>query len=185
MARWEDARQRVKRTQVSVRVPMASDLVDEHERLAGDLRRAREADEHSNVDPTAPGIAERMQDLERQIADSEWEFSFVGIGRGEYTRLLGEHKPTPAQTELANQNGLTLEFNSDTFPPALLARSAVRVVMADGEVVEGVDWREIWDTWSLGQTTRIWRTCLAANSGVAETPKSVAASAVMLASGRS
>jgi hypothetical protein len=180
---WAQAKQQVKHTQVSCTIPSRADLADEHELLCVELVAARAADEEQNRDPVAPAIAQRIRDLEVEIAASAWTFTFRGLARQKYRRLLMMFPPSAEQAERLKELGLVAEYDDEKFPPAVLAASCVRVeIAATKEAVEGVDWAEIWDEWSTGQTTRLWRTCLAANTGVADVPKSAAASAVILAS---
>lgn len=189
MGSWAALKEKHKRTQVSVVIPMAADLADEHDLLAAQLRRARDEDEQEARDPQAPLIAQRMLDLEAEIRASEVTFTFQAISRSAYRQLLAKHKPTETQQAEAERQGVTdpLDYNLDTFPPALFAACAVRVVDAAGDEtpVSDIDWAELWTEWSNGQTTRLWRTCLLVNAAVADTPKSVAASAVMAGSATS
>jgi len=183
---WAEARGQMVQALESCTIPSRADLVDRHEQLADALRVARAGDEEHNRDPLAPAIAEQIRDLEQQIAASEWRFTFRGIGRRPYRRLVAEHPPRPDQVAAAKEAGLVAEFDDETFPPALMAAAAASVtIVATGEQVEGVDWEEIWADWSIGQTTRLWRTCLVANTGVADVPKSAAASAVLASSATS
>lgn len=188
MASWADIKAKHRRTRVSVAIPMAADLADEHGRLAVELKRARDEDEQHNRDPQAPLIAQRMLDLEVEIRASEVTFTFEAIGRGAKRQLLRKHQPTDAQRDEASSQGVDdIAFNIDTYPPALLAASCVQVVDAAGDSVDvaDIDWVEIWGDWNEGQLQRLWRACLAADAGVADTPKSTAASALISASGKS
>ncbi len=185
MAKWSDVRDRAKRPRDFATVATAQDLCNEHARLEVALKHARDVDEQSNEDDTAPAIAARMLELEEQIAASEWTFTFEALERGAYRRLLAAHRPTEEQATVASEAGFTQLYDSETYPPALMAKSAVSVTMADGEEIEGVDWAEIWETWSTGQVAKIWAACQAANAGVADVPKSTAASVLIAGSAKS
>lgn len=184
MVAWSDARGQVRRTQGSETIPTAADLVDEHELLEQQLRRAR-GDESRDRSAEIGRIAARLVELEEQIRASEWTFTFVALEKGKYRALARAHAPTEDQKTEAAEQQLRLYWNPDTFPQALLAASCLRVVTASGDRVEGIDWDELWDTWGNGPTARLWRLCLAVNDGVAEAPKSTAASALTASSEKS
>jgi hypothetical protein len=78
--------------------------------------------------------------------DQEATFLFRSIGAKEWELLVSKHKPTNAQ----RADGAS--FNSDTFPPALLARVCVEPEMSEE------DWSEIWDSpdWSRGEITDLY-----------------------------
>lgn len=169
-ASWADLKKQHRNTRQSTRVTLRGDLLDEVERLEADMRREAEIDKWQNRDPVALQIAKAIQVLEEQARESEVEFTFEALGRGEYAKLIAAHRPTAAQKELY---GEYLEWNADTFPPALLAASCAEPAELAGNLAE---WTEIHTTWSNGQVTRIWNTCVLANAGVADTPKSLEAS---------
>jgi hypothetical protein len=68
-------------------------------------------------------------------------FLFRSIGAKEWELLVSKHKPTNAQRADGQP------FNTDTFPPALLARVCVDPAMAEEE------WSEIWTSpdWNRGE----------------------------------
>jgi len=187
---WEELNARNVNTVVSVTVPLRGDLADEHDRLGEQLRREKEADEAENRIPVAPQTAERMQEVEAEARASEATFSFRSVGRGAYRQLVSKHPASAAAedvTAAAEKAGVGLLWNPDTFPPALLAASCLRIETAAGEVVDiaTVDWMQLWQEWSSGVTERLWRACQAANAGVGDAPKSVAASATIASSAKS
>lgn len=77
---------------------------------------------------------------------TELSFLFQSIGAKEWELLVSKHKPTPAQRA---DNAV---FNTDTFPPALLARVCVEPAMSEE------DWLEIWESpdWNRGEISRIY-----------------------------
>lgn len=185
---WADITAKHQRTVVSETIALASDLADEHDRLGDQLVQARIDDERENRDAVAPQIARRMEDLAEALRASEVTFTFQAMGRSAYRRLMLEHPPTREQQETAGEFGVgRLEHNNDTYPPALLKACCIGVMDADGEVVDvgTIDWVDLWDTWSHGQTQRLWRACVAANTAVADAPKPVAGSAPTRGSRRS
>lgn len=184
MVAWSQAREQVRRTQGSETIPTAADLVDEHELLERELRQVR-ADESRDRSTDIGRIAARLIELEEQIRASEWTFTFVALEKSRYRALTRAHPPTDEQKAEAAEQQLRLYWNPETFPQALLGASCLRVVTAAGERVEGIDWSELWETWGNGPTARLWRLCLAVNEGVAEAPKSTAASALTASSEKS
>ena len=68
-------------------------------------------------------------------------FLFRSIGAKEWELMVSKHKPT------SDQRADGQPFNTDTFPPALLARVCVDPVITEDE------WREIWGSpdWSRGE----------------------------------
>jgi hypothetical protein len=76
-----------------------------------------------------------------RLGDDEMSFLFRSIGAKEWDLLVSKHPPTNAQRADGNP------FNTDTFPPALMARVCVEPVLSSEE------WTEIWesDTWSRGE----------------------------------
>jgi len=176
---WADIKDAHQRTHVSTTVALAAAAADEYDRLEEELPAVRQADAQENRDALAPGIARRMEDLAAQLRESQVTFTFRGLGRAAYRRLLLEHPATKDQADAAGEFGVgALEYNVDTFPPQLLKACCVGLMDSGGDVVDvgEIDWSEVWDTWSHGQTQRLWRACVAANTAVADVPKSVAGS---------
>lgn len=142
------------------------------------MMQERSEDAKLNREPRHVATAARILELQQEMADSEVEFRFRGIGRKAYGAMLREHPPTADQKAEADQAKMMLLFNPDTFPPALMAASCVTPESASVE-----SFQAIWDGWSEGQTVELWRACLAVNQGSAETPpKSLTASVAVNAS---
>lgn len=161
-------------TKVRVSVCLNSDLVIEIGRLEQELTAEKAIDRRTNRIAKAPAIAERIMELKEQATAAEVEFVFQGIGRRAYTDLRAKHPATEEQRAEAQRQGLDIEFNIDTFPPALMARACVEPTGTSQEW-----WARKYDEWTVGQTTRLWSACLAAQAGVAEVPKALEASAMM------
>jgi hypothetical protein len=161
-------------TKARTTICLDSDLVLEIERLERQRLREERLDAIDNRAAVAPGIAARIDELREQAKAAEVEFVFQGLGRGAYTDLLRAHPPTPEQETDA---GAQLLWNTDTFPPALMAAACVEPTGTDLAW-----WTRKYDDWGVGQVTRLWQTCMAAQAGVVEVPKAVAASEVTLGS---
>jgi hypothetical protein len=177
-ASWAQLKKLRRNTVKSVRLTLRGDLLDEVELLEEHLRREQEKDEWENREPVAPKIAAQIQELEAEARESETVFKFEGLGQGEFAVLQAAH---PATEEVRKKLGLpedqSLEWNPETFPPALMAASCIEPLELKGNVEE---WTEIQQTWSNGQVNRLWGACLSANMMVAETPKSARASEITL-----
>jgi hypothetical protein len=170
-----------KPVQRTVRIPMRADLVDEISVLEQQARRERDIDARENRDPVAPRLAERIRELDDQLAASEVAFTFRGIGRRAYQALIAAHPPTDEQQASARDAGVVLSYNPDTFPPALLAAACI---LPEGATL--ADMTDIWETWSEGQASQLWTAVLTANMGSADVgPKSLIASEILAGSAKS
>lgn len=143
-----------------------SRLTLEIERLEAVLTVALKQDDQSNEPDKAPAIADRILELQAQAQAADVEFVFEGLGRRAYTDLVRQHPPTDEQKKLAEAAGGSAQWNAETFPPALLAASCSSVDGADEAW-----WAQRWETWTTGQITRLWNSCLHAQIGVNEVPK--------------
>jgi hypothetical protein len=182
---WAEAKKAHRNTVLSTTITLRGDLVDEVDRLEEEMVEAAKVDKTENREPEAPRIAERIQDIEREAAESEVEFTFRGLGRGQFAKLIADHPPR-ADGERDLFEATDLPYNAETFPPALMAMCCISPAelagdLGNGKIDEQVlgEWREIHDEWNAGQVTDLWRTCLATNTGVGTTPKSRAASALL------
>jgi hypothetical protein len=162
------------------RVPMDAAVVVELEELEDQLLQ-RQTDEAGDMAPSAEtvALAERIAALAEQAEASEVEFVFRGIGNKPYLDLEAAHPPTPEQIQRFRDLRLgPLQFNPETFPPALLAASLESPTGATVELFV-----EIRETWANGPWQRLWQTCGRANQAVNDIPKSLLASVTLLASG--
>lgn len=155
----------------SARVTLRADLLATHAQLKADYQVALRGDLAENRLPEAPAIAARIGEIEAEIGDSEFTFTFEALPRGRYIALIGEHPPREEDTAAG------LPFNSETFTPALLAACAVEPEMSDDEAVAVID------RLSPGQFDKVWNALMAVNLGDDAAPKSVLRSAVEAESG--
>jgi len=160
-------------TKVRASVCLDSDLVLEIQRLEEKMRAEDSIDKRTNRTPVAPAIAAQVVELRDQAAAAEVEFVFAGVGRRVYTDLRKAHPPTDEHKKAAEDVGQAIEFNPDTFPPALMAASCL-----EPEGTTEAWWARKYDEWTVGQLERLWRACLAAQGGVVEVPKVLDASAM-------
>lgn len=147
---------------------------------AAALEAKRLADELATVDEKSKAALTRRMKAAEQKAGAI-TFAFVGVGRARHALILAENPPTKAQKKAAPA-GMVPRYNLDTFPPALLAEACHEPAELHGDVDA---WTEIYNEWSDGQTSALWNACLAAQAGVNDAPKSVAASAALASSANS
>lgn len=175
---WDKVAGEHRHVEHSVRIPMRADLPDQIAQLEAAAKRAAEVDKWENRLPVALQLAERIQELEQELADSEVLFTFRALGRGEGRALVAEHPPTEEQQEQAALEGRRLAWNPDTYPPALIAASCIAPA---GITLEHAT--EVWQEWSEGQVAQLWQACLAVNAGSVDVgPKSEIASAILTGS---
>lgn len=93
--------------------------------------------------------------LYEKAADTAVTFVFGDIGRKLFDTLVQEHPPTKAQKEqIAELGGGILEYNLETFPPALIAAAAIDPEMdLDDATV-------IFNTWSSGDAEILFTVAL-------------------------
>ncbi len=145
----------------TVRLCLRGDLAAEHERLDAELEALRgwEPSSIADEDPRRE-LAERVQAVEAEMADSETVFTFRALGRRKYRELIDAH-PDPKGEGL---------FNVDTFPPALIAASCVDPVMT------AVDAERLFDVLNAGQVETLFMGAYIVNEGPTKVPFSKAAS---------
>lgn len=92
------------------------------------------------------------------------EFRLEGIGPAAWEALMSEHTPTDAQIERArisavasgeDPDKVAVQWNDETFPPAVLAASVTSVTISDApdDAIDGLsvaDATELWTSLSQG-----------------------------------
>lgn len=155
MANIREAKKGKRPVTRSCTIPGDDGLVDEYRQLERSLLIDRKAAERSNERKIQLKVKEteaKLEALQAEIEAHEITFVFEAMGREAYSDLIGDHPPREDDTK----NGL--QFNADTFPPALLAASCVQP--------EGMDLKEatdIWENWSDGECELLLDTAVAAN----------------------
>lgn len=147
---------RVPPTPVAIRVdfsPEADVAFAAYDEAVRDLRSA----EFRDADLTEARA--RVASTKAALAPFQ-EVLFVGpVAPNEYDALLGEHPPTDEQ----RKDGAS--WNSDTFPPALLA-ACIGQDLPEGERMSEKDWLDWMTTASAGvhgEMFLLFDTCLRAN----------------------
>jgi len=96
-----------------------------------------------------------LDELYETAADMAVTFTFQDIGRKAFDTMVLAHQPTPEQKKhIAEMGGGILEYNIETFPPALMAASAVDPEMTVEEA------EEIFNEWSSGDAEILFTTAL-------------------------
>ena len=153
-----------KKKAVTKQVPIQTDGEVANEILT--LRRlhsaARDADRLSNDTDKAPSIQEKIDTLVAASQDSIVVFTFKSIGRENYDDLILEHPPTKKQKEEGS------DFNTDTFPPILVAASCVEPEMT----VEEANQMFASDSWNGAELRDLFFGALGVNTETGDIPLS-------------
>ena len=158
---------------VTVRVTQRADLLARHAELKHLHQLAVRDDLQQNRPAEAPGILDELRDVETELAQSEFPFTFEALGRHKYMRVKAAH---PARKQ---DRADRLDFNAETFPAALIAASAVDPVIDDDQATELVE------RLSDGQFTKLWNAAISVNVGADDVPKSVLRSDTAASNGTS
>ena len=155
--------------QVTVRLCPDVQLADELAQARQTLQEFRKAS--STLDETAIQEAlQKVEDLQATVDEVTVEFVLQGIPRAKWRTLQDQHQPSKKQREQFLQQGVILDHDPDTFPPAAIAASLVSPVEDTPEAtLQQI--QKLWDEWHYGEAERLWRACLEANLGVASVPK--------------
>ena len=162
---WTAAEMFAAKQPVAKKLPvcMDSDLSDEVIRLQA---LKTQADERMFAYPNSTVLAQAQADAAEALAAAEAaaaevtvEFRFGAIPRVELDALLGqpEHRPTEAHQEkhraACKREGLkfkALEFNPETFPPALIAACCLHPELTLEQAAQ------IWEQWGDGEAATVF-----------------------------
>lgn len=165
----------------TARVLLRQDLPAKHAALEAELAAAVARDATTNERDQAPVISQQILDLEAETEAAKVEFRFRSIGKRAWADLLAAHPPSKKQlAEWATLKQKPADHNPETFPIAAIAASCIVPEGVDTDVVLRLE-RAMTDS----QFTALWRTCLDANLGGVEDPKSMAAGQILRAKERS
>ncbi len=138
----------------TVDIVLDADLAGEIRLKEQELAQIRMRKDRSLADGVGP-IQRELDALYENAADIAVTFTFTDIGRKTFDELILAHSPTKAQKDhIAELGGGILEFNIDTFPPALIALAASDPEMSLEEATE------IFDTWGSGDAEILFSTAL-------------------------
>jgi hypothetical protein len=157
---------------VTARIPLvAQALRDEHAEL--DALLPTLTSDTIDAHPKREATAQRLVEIEEEIADSTIEFRFQAIGHRAWADLLRAHPPTKAQREADK----LIDYNPEMFPYEAIAASCADPKMT----VEDVRRFEASPSTDVQAWMELWSSCISANV-VATAPKSLAAS-ILFSSG--
>lgn len=173
----------------SVDIPIIPSVADDMARKEAEIETAESQlarERQKMVAGMGKSLAEggKVADLVRKIETLEEEledlwvqaledgaiqtFWFQDIGKKRYDDLVTAHPPTPEQKKDWEKDGGegVLAYNTETFPPALMALSAISPTMTNEQA------NKICDDWGTWEVIRLFQTCQAACAGVSTVPKS-------------
>ncbi len=138
----------------TVDIILDSDLAGEIQFKEQELAQMRMRKGRSLADGVGP-LQNELDALYESAADIAVTFTFTDVGRKPFEEVLMAHPPTKAQKDhVAATGGGILEFDLDTFPPALLALTASDPELTLEEATE------IFDTWGSGDAEVLFSTAL-------------------------
>lgn len=144
----------------------------EWEAAEQELVQAKQRTTYVNGDPAVPALAQKVADLESEMADSTVSFRFRALSRRDWADLVAKHPPQQ-DNPVDKMFGYAVE-------EALY--QAAKLCLVDPELDED-DWRALDDNLSAGQWELVKNTVLAVNAGKVEVPFSRVASRLTADSG--
>lgn len=99
----------------------------------------------------------RYEQAKAAAIEQSMEFKFQSLGRKTFSALLDQHPPTTAQVENGQQDGEVPDWNTDTFPQALVHAAIVSPALTNEQV------EEMWDSpvWSTAELNDLFSAALA------------------------
>ena len=148
----------------TVRIQLDGQIANELAALREAHRSARDADRLSNEPDKAPAITAEIEDLVERATETEAVFEFQSIGRPNYDALVEqpEHKPTKDQKRDGAQ------FNTDTFPPAVVSATCVNPEITLEEAVEMFSD----PAWNGAELARLFEAAVSVNTDTGDIPLS-------------
>jgi hypothetical protein len=160
-----------------VKICLDGALRAQHQDLQGQLvaasRKAIESE--SFTDEGAREIAQKMDQISKQMAASEVTFTFERLVWSRRLSLQAEHPPRDD-----NAGDKALGFNMESFAPALIKECCVEIVDASGSIASGADitgelWAVLFDKLNLGAMDELFGTAKSVNDLGATVPTSALA----------
>lgn len=144
--------------EVAVKVSLRNDLSTVLARLHHDLTLAEETDRTENRLPEAQAIRAQIADVTRQMSEDVVECRFRELGRAAYEQLVREHPPRGQDVDE------DADWNTETFPAALIAASCVDPAMTPG------DGKRLWDELPFGEARALFAAAVTAQAKVGAVP---------------
>lgn len=158
----------------SVDLNLRADLLARFRDLEVEHSKALRDDVSEMRVPEAPGILQRMRELQDEMQASTVTITFEALTSTDYGLLRDKH---PATQDDRNAG---LGFNGETFPPALIAACAIEVDENGdkvGQLFTEDQAHELYGKLTDGQQAKVWNTVCAVNIGDDAAPKGVLRSA--------
>lgn len=167
-----DTRQRTKRpiatydhllkrkpTEIRELIPLDSDAVSTYEDTFAQQRMV----ELTGTDEEKVRLRRRVEAAKARLDETSVEVVFRSIGDKAYERLRLQYPPTEeqvaeAKAKLGAMGAYAVEFDRDSFAPALIAASAIEPKMSMVEV------EALRDSWSRGEFEALFQAALRANT---------------------
>lgn len=138
----------------SVWVPLDADLLARIEQLEREVKIAERLDEREHRRPEAPGLRAQLDELEAEAEEAAVEFVFQEMPRKAYRTLKASY-PDPAGK---------MQFDPETFPPALLAVCCTKPAMTAEQALA------VWDEWGPSITDLLGGAAILVNEGPTRVP---------------
>jgi hypothetical protein len=154
-----------KPTQRSTRICLRPDLVEELNNLhAKNFDRSSRFKSLAEAPPDTR-YQEAIEALQAEIEEATVTFVFQGVGRRNFELMMQAHPPTDEQQERHKADtGEDLVWNTDTFPPALVAASSLTPKISKEEAVK------IFEDWDGPDLLDIFNAAFAANQSKVNAP---------------
>lgn len=169
---FEDIKAKAKPREARARIILDGELLAEHAALDARLQIGNDS---LGSPAELRDVAERIQQVERDVEASEDEFVFRSVGFTAWLELMAEHPPTPADRKADPR----ADHNVRTFPPSAIAASCIEPELT----VDDAKW--LMDNAPLSEWRKLWDACLTVNLGAYDRPKSLTASAILRSNGTS
>lgn len=106
-----------------------------------------------------PETRKALEDAEAALAATTVTVTLQEIPRPDYDALISAHPATEEQDKLHRERvGIPAPYDTDNFPLALVAASAVEPAMSEEQV------RSVWEAWPFHELSRLWQAALKVNS---------------------
>ena len=162
----------------SVTIQLDGEIADRLAELRNEYNNARDEErtrtDHDLSQPLDSNtLASKIARLVKKAEETEQVFKFKAIGRAQVEKLQSSHPPTDKDRkegrEIAEAQGTRYqepEWNSETYPPALIAASSLSPTMTEKEALE------LWSdpAWNQAELMKLWACALTVNHAAGDIP---------------
>lgn len=148
-------------------LPLDSEIAERYDEVKNRRDVAKIRYEARKDPQTAEEFAQAQaafDQVEADLRENSVLFTFKAIGRKNYEKLVSKHPPTNKQKEEVEDAGgdpKLVFWNTDTFPPALIAASCVSPEMTPEQAK--VLWEDD-ENWNSAELSEIFNAALMANT---------------------